>query len=85
MTLSVRLGRVLGGVVICAGLLLGGCTKYASQGDLKRLDEAQQAAVSAEQDQQKAETDRRAIENQIAGKKAELDAAKAELEAVKSR
>ncbi len=82
-------GRTIRTTVLCAfiagTLAFGGCTKYASPDDLKKLDAADKAAVSAERDVEKAKSERRGLEKQVNNKKAELDAAKAELELVKNR
>ena len=66
-------------------LMSVGCTKYASPDDLKKLDEANKAAVSAEADLDHAKADRMALEKKVAAKQADLDAAKAEFEKVKTR
>jgi outer membrane protein TolC len=66
-------------------LIFGGCTKYASPDDLKKLDAAEKAAVMAERDVEKAKAERSSLEKQVAAKQAELDAAKAEFEQVKNR
>lgn len=70
---------------IAGTLAFGGCTKYASPDDLKKLEAAESAAISAEKDVDKAKVERRQVEKQLGEKKAELDAAKAELEQVKNR
>ena len=81
-------GRAIRTVIVCAfaaGILVfGGCTKYASPDDLKNLDAAEKAAVSAERDVEKTKTERRGLEKQVNDKKAELDAAKAELNKLKA-
>lgn len=70
----------------CAGLLaVGGCTKYASSGDLKKLDDANKAAVAAEKELEQAKNERRGLEMQLARKQADLDVAKAELEQAKNQ
>lgn len=78
-----RIGRAVRLSVVCAfaagTLVFGGCTKYASPDDLKKLDAAEKAAVSAERDVEKAKAERRGLEKQLDDKKAELESAKAEL------
>ena len=66
-------------------LAVGGCTKYASPDDLKKLDEANKAAVSAERDLATMKSQRSDMEKQVSKKQADLDAAKAESERVKTR
>ncbi len=82
-------GKAIRMALVCAfaaGILaFGGCTKYASPDDLKKLDAADKAAVSAERDVEKAKAERRGLEKQVSVKQAELDAAKVELEQVKNR
>jgi septal ring factor EnvC (AmiA/AmiB activator) len=84
-----RTGRAIRTGFVCAFaagiLVLGGCTKYASPDDLKKLDAADKAAVSAERDVEKAKAERRGLEKQLSDKKSELAAAKTELEQVKNR
>jgi len=82
-------GKAIRTCAVCAfaaGILVfGGCTKYASPDDLKKLDASEKAAISAERDVDKAKVERRGLEKQVADKQVELAAAKAELEKVKSR
>ncbi len=81
-------GRAIRTLLVCAfaagTFAFGGCTKYASPDDLKKLDAADKAAVSIERDVDKAKAERRGLLKQVGEKKAELDAAKAELEQVKT-
>jgi len=78
--------RLLAGAVFCVSLLaVGGCTKYASPDDLKQLDIANTAAVSAEKTLDQTKAERQKLERKIPPKQAELDAAKAELEKVKNK
>lgn len=66
-------------------LFIEGCTKYASQDDLNTLDEANNAAVSAEKELAMVEKERRQLENDLSQKEGELADAKAEFEKVKNR
>ena len=66
-------------------LAVGGCTKYASPDDLKKLDEANKAAVSAEKELNQVKAQRMDLEKQVSQKQADLDAAKAEVEKLKTR
>jgi len=81
-----RIVRLAIGAAFCFSLLaVGGCTKYASPDDLKKLDEANQAALSAEKQLDQTKSERMGLEKQLAAKQAELDSTKAEFEKVKTR
>ena len=62
-----------------------GCTKYAGPEDLKNLEEARQAAVSAEKELDRLKSDRREIEKEIAAQQEVLREAERELENAKNR
>lgn len=66
-------------------LVTGGCTKYASQDDLQNLEEAKQAAISAEKEVEKVKAQRKKLEKDLAAKEDELKKAEEELETVKNR
>ena len=53
-------------------LVLGGCTKYASQDDLDALEQQRQAALSAEQRVQDLEAEKADLERQVTQKEREL-------------
>jgi len=82
-----KMGRTALMAVVVASFLLGatGCTKYASPDDMKKLKEAEQAAISAEKEQSKVVAERQKLEAELAAKQQELQEAEAELEHVKSR
>jgi len=80
-----RLSTVVVTVVFAAGILLSvGCTKYASQDDLQRLEEARRAAISAEKELDKTKADRKNVERDLADIEAELKTAQNELDYVKN-
>jgi len=62
-----------------------GCTKYASQDDLKTLDEVRQAAISAEKELDKVKSERQQLEKELVVKQQDLKNAEQELEKVKNR
>ncbi|MFC2150289.1 hypothetical protein ACFLQV_02175 [Calditrichota bacterium] len=62
-----------------------GCTKYASPDDLQTLDEAKQAATSAEKDLASKKKELKMVEQELAMKQDTLKAAEMEREAVKQR
>jgi len=66
-------------------LMVGGCTKYASQDDENTLSEASQAAVSAEKELAKVVKERKQLEKELSQKESDLSEAKAELENIKTR
>lgn len=77
-------------VVTCAMLVLfvtalTSCTKYASPDDLQNLDEAKQAAQSAEKELAQMKSDRKKVEMELTETKQELSSAEAEKEAVSVR
>ena len=85
MTYKHRIVAMAPILALAAGLMLAsGCTKYASPDDLKRLDDAQKAAISAEKELEKAKADRRTLEAEVSAKEKELEGVKAELEKVKA-
>lgn len=59
--------------------IVTGCTKYASQDDLKNLEAAKVAATSAEKETQEVRKERMELEKKLAEKKAELQKAEQEL------
>ncbi|MBM3325881.1 MAG: hypothetical protein FJY65_02700 [Calditrichaeota bacterium] len=69
--------------MVCLSLLTVGCTKYASPDDLKKLDEAQKAAVSAEKELDQLKKERADLERQIAQKQHELDDLQEQLDEIK--
>ena len=86
MTKTGRIGSFVMGAAFCFALLaVGGCTKYASPDDLKKLDDANKAALSSEKQLDQAKSERMSLEKQLALKQAELDSTKAEFEKVKAR
>lgn len=60
-----------------------GCTKYATEEDLRDLEEARQAAISAENEQEAIVSERVSLEKERDAKKAELEALEQELERLK--
>ena len=79
-----RLSTVVVTAIFAAGILLSvGCTKYASQDDLERLEEARKAAISAEKDLDKTKVERKQVEGELANIEAELKTAQGELDYVK--
>jgi len=71
--------------MFAVGILLSvGCTKYASQDDLQRLEEARRAAISSEKELDKKKTERKTVERELADIEAELKTAQNELEYVKT-
>ncbi len=82
-----KMGRTALVAALIASFMFGatGCTKYASPDDMKKLKEAEQAAISAEKEQSKIVAERKKMENELAAKQQELKEAQAELEHVKSR
>ena len=77
-TLAVLFSFVL---LLCSA----GCTKYADMDDLEKLDEAKQAAISAEAELNQAQAERRRMLREIEAKRQELEDAKREQEIVKQR
>lgn len=65
------------------GIFSTGCTKYASQEQLKALKEACDAATAAEQRVEALKTEKAQIEKQISPKQAELDKIKKELDYIR--
>lgn len=81
-----RIIKVALSFALCISLVVvGGCTKYASQDDENTLNEASQAAVSAEKELAKVVKERKQLEKELSQKEGELSDAKAELENVKTR
>ena len=79
-----RLSAVVVTVMFAASIFLSlGCTKYASQDDLQRLDEARKAAISAEKEVDKKKAERKNVERELADIEAELKTAQNELDYVK--
>jgi len=86
MKISGGFVRLVMGAAFCVCLMtVGGCTKYASPDDLKKLDETNRAAVSAERDLEQIKAERMKVERELAAKQKELEAAKAEFEKVKNQ
>lgn len=81
-----KFGKTTVKVVFLALFVLGsvGCTKYASQDDLKTLKESEQAAISAEKQKDKVIAERMALEKELSAKQQELTDAESELEHVKN-
>lgn len=82
--LPTLLRTVMATALLAGALIAVGCTKYASPDDLKRLDEAQAAALSAEKELEQVRAERRKLEQDLAAKQRELEHAKADLDAVKA-
>jgi len=72
-------------LLMVAFITVSGCTKYASQDDLQRLQEARQAALSAEKELDKLTPERKSLEEELSRKQQELLEAQQELENVKKR
>jgi len=85
MRISGGATRLILGASFCLSLMAVGCTKYASPDDLKTLEAANQAAISAEKELEKTKLERQKLEKQVTAKEAELEKAKAEFEQVKSK
>ena len=67
-------------------LLIGsGCTKYASQEDLKTLEAAKAAAISAEKELSNKKSERKQLEADLAKIEKEFSNAEAEYEKAKSK
>ena len=79
--------KVFSILMIAVMFMLGsiGCTKYASEEDLKQLETQQQAALSAEQKRDQLIKEKKQLEAQLAAKQQELKAAKAEKKKVEQR
>ena len=74
--------------VLIVGASLGlivasGCTQYANQADLSRLDEQRKAALAVEQQIKECEQKKADLERQIAEKQAVVDKLQRDLDAVK--
>jgi outer membrane murein-binding lipoprotein Lpp len=65
--------------------LVAGCSSNPSEEEIKTMEEAKAAALSAEGTHQETQKTRQDLENQVRSKEAERDAAKREYEAVKKR
>lgn len=63
--------------------LLSGCTKHPSPQELTRLEEASQAAETAEETLQQKKEEKAALEAELSAKKAQLKKLEAKREAVK--
>jgi len=80
MTLIRRVTTLALVAAFSAGMMLSaGCTKYAGSDDLKRLEEAKQAAISAEKELEKARAERRQVEKELSDKQKELETVQADL------
>ncbi|PID28412.1 MAG: hypothetical protein CR982_04365 [Candidatus Cloacimonadota bacterium] len=62
---------------------LTSCTRYADEGELKALEDANVTAKKAEVKLNRLKSDRMKLEDELAAKKAELKKAKREIEKVK--
>ncbi|HEB84338.1 MAG TPA: hypothetical protein ENI92_04980 [Bacteroidetes bacterium] len=83
-----RKARWVAGVITVALALAfigAGCTKYASEEDLKNLDTQKQAALSAEKKVGELKKEKAALESQKAQKENELGQAEAEKAKVEQR
>ena len=81
-----RIIKITLALLLCVSMVfIGGCTKYASQNDTQKLEEARQAAGSAEKELKKVVVERQQLEDNLAQKESELAEANAELENVKNR
>ena len=65
--------------------LVAGCSSNPSEEEVKSMEEAKSAAISAESTHQDTQKERKDLENQVSAKEADRDAAKREYEAVKKR
>lgn len=65
--------------------LVAGCSSNPSEEEVKSMEEAKSAALSAEGTYQDTQKTRKDLENQVRAKEADRDAAKREYEAVKKR
>jgi len=85
MTLIRRVTTLTLVAAFTAGMLLSvGCTKYANPDDLKRLEEAKQAAISAEKELDKVRVEHKQVEKELADKQKELQAVQADLAKVQA-
>jgi septal ring factor EnvC (AmiA/AmiB activator) len=66
-----------------AGLLAAGCTKYANEENLARLEDQKRAALSAEKVQQEKQAEKAQLQRELDQLKAELEQAEAEFENIK--
>ncbi len=71
-------------LVFSLSFLTIGCTKYASPDDLKKLDEAQKAAISAEKELEQLKKERADLERQVSPKQNEYDDLKAQFDELKT-
>ena len=65
--------------------LVAGCSSNPSEEEIKTMEEAKAAALSAEGTLQDTQKTRKDLESQVRAKEADRDAAKREYEAVKKR
>jgi uncharacterized protein HemX len=78
-------GVLLGIMLLFAALIVGGCTKYASQEDLQALERQKQATLSAEQRATQLESEIKDLERQITEKQSTLRQKQALLDQLKGR
>jgi len=64
-------------------LIVSGCTQYANQEDLRRLEEQRKAALAVEQQLQQCEQKKADFERQVAEKQAVVQKLQRDLDAVK--
>ena len=64
-------------------ILVSGCTQYANQEDLNRLDEQRKAALAVEQQLQECQQKKADAERQVAEKQAVVQKLQRDLDAVK--
>jgi len=66
-------------------VVVTGCTRYASEEQLKQLEETKSAALSAEKKVEDLNTEKANLQKELEAKKKELEAVKEERETVKKR
>ncbi len=72
-------------VLLVASFLVTGCTKYAKQEQLQKLEETKSAALAAEKSLNDCKAETAKLEGQLAAKKQALEDMKAEKETVAKR
>ena len=70
-------------IVFVFAILLSGCTRYASEEQLKALEDAKNAALSAEKRVEELKAEKAKLEKEIAVKKQELEKLTRDRDAVK--
>jgi uncharacterized protein YlxW (UPF0749 family) len=72
-------------LVLVVSLVLGGCTKYANEKQITKLDESEAAALAAEKKTADLEKEKADLQAKLAEKQAELQKVQAEKESIKAK